>query len=191
MNAKLPHLVVVESVDGVGKTTLAKKLRDAFGYGYLYPVPNPFAKIRQEVEDLSDMEARFWYYLGSNVALQRELKGLIASGAHIVLDRYVYSTVASHHAMGATVGCVNLSQVPFMTPDVAILLTCATEVRNERIRRRGSESEEYIRRESPILDETERLLLKYPLQVIDTTFLNEDQVFAATRDLLFADRRKS
>lgn len=187
---KLPSLVVIEGVDGVGKTTLAEKFEKELGYRYLYPVPTPFKSIRKRIEKLGDIEVRFWYYLASNVTLQQVLRRMIASGKRVVLDRYVYSTMASHQAMGATVECVELSKVPHIIPDYAVLLTCSPQVRNARILSRGLEKEEYLQHESPILDETERLLREYPLHVIDTTNLTEEQVFATTKDLLFETTKK-
>lgn len=187
----LPHLVVIEGVDGVGKTTLAKRFRRELGYKYIYSVPGPFETIRKQIEALGDIEARFWYYLAGNVMLQRELKRILASGNRIVLDRYLYSTMASHQAMGATVACVDLSRVPYIVPDLAILLTCAPEVRNKRILSRGLEKEEYLKREGPILDTTEQLLRNFPLQVIDTTNINEEEVFAEVQLLFLAHRRET
>ena len=181
---KLPHLVVIEGVDGVGKTTLAKKIEREFGYRYIYPVPDPFKSIRQQVEELGDVEVRFWYYLASNMALQQVLQHMLTEDKKVVLDRYIYSTMASHQAMGATVDCVDLQKVPYVVPDLAILLTCSPEVRNERILSRGIEKKEYVQREGPILDETEHLIKRYNLLEINTTNLTEEQVFAEAKKLI-------
>jgi len=186
----LPNFVAIEGVDGVGKTTLARRLEKDFGYKYVYPVPSPYDLIRKQVEGLGDIEARFWYYLAGNVTLQRELKQMIGLGTRVVLDRYIYSTMASHQAMGATVDCVELSKVPYMVPSLAILLTCAPEIRNIRIVSRGLETQVYVNREGSILDETERLLRGYSLKTIDTTELTKEQVFVTAQRLLFGESKK-
>lgn len=186
----LPNFVVIEGVDGVGKTTLARRFEKDFGYKYVYPVPSPYDLIRKQVEGLGDVEARFWYYLAGNVTLQRELRKIIASGMRVILDRYIYSTMASHRAMGATVDCIELSKVPYMVPGLAILLTCASQVRNMRIVSRGLETRAYVDREGSILDETERLLRGYSLKVIDTTKLTEEQVFATAQKFLVSEAEK-
>lgn len=183
----LPSLVVIEGVDGVGKTTLAKKFEKELGYRYVYPVPAPFKSIRNRVEKLGDIEVRFWYYLASNIALQQVLRRMIASGKRVVLDRYLYSTMASHKAMGATVECVDFSKTPHMIPDRGILLTCSSEVRNARILSRGLENHEYLQRQGPVLDETQRLLQGYPLRAIDTSNATEDQVFATAKQFVLGD----
>lgn len=71
MKSKFPSLVAIEGVDGVGKTTLAKRFEQEFGYKYMYPVPAPLKSIRKRIEKLSNIEVRFWYYLASNVTLQQ------------------------------------------------------------------------------------------------------------------------
>jgi len=183
-SSTLPQLVVIEGVDGVGKTTLAERLKREYGYRYIYPVPHPFDLIRKEIEILNDVEARFWFYLAGNITLQQELRKILASGTRVVLDRYVYSTMASHRAKGSSVDCIQLSKVPFIAPDLAILLTCAPEVRNKRILGRKLERQEYVDREGSILNATERFLREYPFKIIDTTNLTEEEVFAKAEQLL-------
>lgn len=185
-----PRLVVIEGVDGVGKTTLARRFENDFGYTYVYPVPNPYDLIRKQVEGLGDIEARFWYYLAANMTLQRELRRIIALGVRVILDRYIYSTIASHRAMGASVDCIELSKVPYMIPDIAILLTCESEIRNMRIVSRGPETQAYVNREGFILNKTERFLRGYLPNVIDTTNLTEEQVFAIAQRFFLSEAEK-
>ncbi len=183
----LPKLVVVEGVDGVGKSTLARRIAQEFGYEYRYPVPKPFSEIREQIDDLRDVNTRFFYYLAGNVALQVKLRAELVAGARVVFDRYVFSTFASHAAMGASLGNLTIAHVPFVQPDLAILLTCDPAVRNARIIARGKEREgqRYVTESGHILDETERRLLGFRVfNRIDTTAMTEEEVFAAARRLL-------
>jgi dTMP kinase len=184
----LPRLVVVEGVDGVGKSTLARRIAQKFGYEYRYPVPKPFSEIRQQIEGLGDVDARFFYYLAGNVALQSKLRAELVAGTRVVFDRYVFSTFASHAAMGASLGGLTVAHVPFMQPDLAILLTCDSAVRNARIiaRARESEGQQYVTEFGHILDETERRLLGFQIfHRIDTTTMTEEEVFTAAERLLW------
>ena len=54
MGSSFPKLVVIEGVDAVGKTTIARMIEEAFGYTYLYTPQEPFSVIRNLVEEMQD-----------------------------------------------------------------------------------------------------------------------------------------
>lgn len=180
------NFVVIEGVDGVGKTTLARKLEEECGYYYLYTMPIPFKKIRSELESLQYPDARFFFYLTCVIAFQRELCALLNEGYKVVVDRYVYSTIVMHNAMGVNVECVNIKELPIMTPDISILLTCDSYERNKRILSRGLEKQEYIRTKGPMLDRAQLnfVSLKDVFQIIDTTNKTKDDIFRLTIAIL-------
>src|SRR3989339_2238673 len=106
MYSSLPKLVVIEGVDAVGKTTIARMLEDAFGYTYLYTPQAPFNVVRTLVEEMEDINTRFFYYLSSVIGVQPQLKSMLSSGKKVVIDRYIHSTIAMHTVLGAQVGSV-------------------------------------------------------------------------------------
>lgn len=182
----IPSFVVIEGVDGVGKTTLARQLQEAYGYYYLYTLPEPFKRIRMEIELLKFPAARFFYYLSCVITFQRELKQLLDQDYKVVVDRYIYSTIAMHKAMGVDTRCVSVEMLPISLPDAIILLTCDSTERNRRIYLRATDKPEYVRSMSPLLDKAQVLFLEFgdTMRVIDTTELNPQQVFETTCEVI-------
>lgn len=187
MNSSLPKLIVIEGVDAVGKTTIARMLEEAFGYTYLYTPQAPFNIIRNLVEEMEDIDTRFFYYLSSVISVQPRLKTLLSSGKKVVIDRYVHSTMAMHMALGAKVQSVNMRELPIVWPDVGILLTTRTDVRIKRMESRAKQPthDKKIERFIKEAEEAETIYRSFnDLSQIDTTDITIDQVFAATVQLL-------
>lgn len=132
MNNSNPVLLVVEGVDCVGKTTLAKSIASALDFHYLYTPQPPLAIIRKEVEILRDPNTRFFYYLASVVAVQSKLREYVARGKNVVIDRYIHSTLVMHYMLGVDVSCVNVKKLPILWPNVSVLLTARPETRFRR-----------------------------------------------------------
>lgn len=187
MDSLLPKLVVIEGVDAVGKTTIARMLEDALGYTYLYTPQAPFSVIRSLVEEMEDINTRFFYYLTSVIGVQPQLKSMLASGKKVVIDRYVYSTMAMHTVLGAKVQSVNMRELPIIWPNVGILLTTQTDVRIKRMESRAKQPthDKKIERFIKEADEAETIYRSFnDLSEIDTTNLTIDQVFAKSVQLL-------
>ncbi|MBN1585529.1 AAA family ATPase [Candidatus Uhrbacteria bacterium] len=182
----LPNFVAIEGVDGVGKTTIAQKMVENYGYVYRYTLPEPFGKIRKAVDDLGHPDARFFYYLSCVIGFQRELLSLLVSGERVVVDRYIYSTFVMHEAMGASVNCVDMASLPIVFPDKTILLSCSSEVRNSRILMRGKESQDYIQSKSNEFDRASRYFyeISNQMSVVETTDMNSDEVYRAVSGIL-------
>lgn len=187
MYSSLPKLVVIEGVDAVGKTTIARMLEDAFGYTYLYTPQAPFSVVRTLVEEMEDINTRFFYYLSSVIGVQPQLKSMLASGKKVVIDRYVHSTIAMHTALGAQVRSVTMRELPIVWPDIGILLTAETDVRIKRMESRAKQPahDKRIERFVKEAEEAEAIYRSFEdLSPIDTTHLSIDQVFAVVSQLL-------
>lgn len=187
MDSLLPKLVVIEGVDAVGKTTIARMLEDALGYTYLYTPQAPFTVIRSLVEEMEDINTRFFYYLTSVIGVQPQLKSMLSLGKKVVIDRYVYSTMAMHTVLGAKVQSVNVRELPIIWPNVGILLTTQTDVRIKRMESRAKQPthDKKIERFIKEADEAETIYRSFnDLSKIDTTNLTIDQVFAKSVQLL-------
>ena len=187
MYSSLPKLVVIEGVDAVGKTTIARMLEDAFGYNYLYTPQAPFNVVRTLVEEMEDINTRFFYYLSSVIGVQPQLKSMLSSGKKVVVDRYVHSTIAMHTVLGAKVGSVAMRELPVVWPDVGILLTAETNVRIKRMESRAKKPT-HDKRIERFVNEAEEAEVIYrsfnDLSPIDTTNLSIDQVFVVVSQLL-------
>ena len=187
MNSTLPKLVVIEGVDAVGKTTIARMLENAFGYTYLYTPQAPLSVIRSLVEEMEDINTRFFYYLTSVIGVQQQLKSMLSSGKKVVIDRYVYSTMAMHTVLGAGVQAVVMRELPIVWPDAGILLTAQNDIRIRRIEARAKHPthDKRIERFIKEAEEAETIYRSFKeLSPIDTTDLTIDQVFAVSAELL-------
>lgn len=132
MRSKKPKVIIVEGVDCVGKTTLAKALATDLGMLYLYTPQSPLASIRKEIETLQDPNTRFFYYLCSVIAVQRTIRENLQADRGIIIDRYIYSTIVMHQMLGVDVSCINVAQLPIVQPDFSILLIADADVRVKR-----------------------------------------------------------
>lgn len=179
-------LVVVVGVDGAGKSTLAKRIADECGYQYLYTPQPPVSDIRKAMEALRDLPTRFCYYLLANVAVQPQLRWMLERGP-VVVDRYIYCTIAVHTALGVDTGWVNLDRFPVIMPDVGILLTACIDVRMKRITIRPDShgTDENIEQQQPMLDRAQDAYRALSgLVEIDTSDMTSDEVFRQAVKLL-------
>ena len=181
------QLLTIEGVDCVGKTTLAKRIASELGYTYYTTPQLPLSNIRKSIEELRDIETRFFYYLTSVIAVQPELKATLAGGNQIVIDRYVYSTFAMHRVLGATAKCVQLELLPILRPSLGILLIASEEARCMRkfSRYKTMVFDQYIEQETKLLSiaQDEYRLFK-ELIPIDTTTKTANDVFEEVKLLL-------
>src|SRR3989344_3476261 len=106
-----------------GKQRLRGCLKVLLGNTYLYTPQAPLSVIRSLVEEMEDINTRFFYYLASVIGVQPQLKSMLSSGKKVVIDRYVYSTMAMHTVLGARVQAVVMRELPIVWPDAGILLT--------------------------------------------------------------------
>lgn len=187
MSTNLPKLVVIEGVDSVGKTTIARMLEDELGYSYLYTPQPPLSTIRGMVEEMNEINTRFFCYLTSVIAVQPRLKDLLASGKKVVVDRYIYSTMAMHSVLGASVHAVSMRNLPILWPDAGFLLTAASDVRIARMDARAKQPT-HDRRIERFVKEAEDALDIYrsfgELTPLDTTFLTVEGVFNEFKRIL-------
>lgn len=184
--SNLPNFVVIEGVDGVGKTTLAKLLAERNDYTYFYTLPEPLSSIRKQVENLRDFNFRFYYYLAAIVAAQIPLRKLLDAGSKIVVDRYVYSTFAMHQALGVSTEVVNFDQMPIIWPDCGIVLCATPSVRTTRQGARPvqADHDRHIEQSSKILDIAQNIFRGFNgLTEIETSRSDIETVYQQTLSL--------
>lgn len=189
-----PHTpnVVVEGVDGSGKTTLGKRLAAAFESRYL---DAPYESYLQGkgIADRLGGTARYEFYRASNQVTSWLLRHVLEGP--VVLDKYQMSTVAFARAMGQSA----IWQEGLWEPDVTIYLAAQPGVRDERLDTRPDKPRHRYET-SAILDqaaiEYEQLIAEREshgnrIISIDTAGLTSEGVFLAVCERLgrpYADR---
>lgn len=138
MTHKTPLLIVVEGLDGCGKSTLARMLAEALG-ATLLRTPHDLdsaTRTAMEAHCARSALARMLFYSATVAAAACEIRAALAAGRDVVVDRYWLSTVVYHCIMGSP--CL-LDEVADALPaaDATIFLHAPPEVRAQRVRTRG------------------------------------------------------
>lgn len=127
--------VTFEGLSAVGKTTLAEMMAEASEWNVYYKTPPElFRLLREEVDEKYSTKAKFFFYLAGVVQAGEEIQALRKKGINVFCDRYIWSTVSYHKALGFD---GEQYVPPIIQPDVQILLVCDDEVRLERLYGRG------------------------------------------------------
>jgi len=132
------QFIVLEALDGVGKTTLARGLAERLA-GVAMNTPGD--RLRPVTGDvlagLGDHQAaRALFYASSVLARGREARGMVEAGTTVVMDRYWLSTIAYARARGVTADlrCIEAMVQP---PDLTVVLALDESERQWRLRERG------------------------------------------------------
>lgn len=141
-------LVVVEGVDGVGKSTLLQRLAEfceSAGYEWVRsrePTDGSWGrKIRSTSETgrLSLEEELELFVRDRQEHVEQLIRPALERGSVVLLDRYYFSTAAYQGARGANPEAILEANERFAPrPDLVLLLDCDPVVTLERIRSRGS-----------------------------------------------------
>lgn len=130
--------IVLEALDGVGKTTLARDLAHRLG-GVSMDTPGPELRAVSPTVLAGlgpDQDARCLFYAASVLALGRRARDLADTGTIVIMDRYWLSTVSYARTRGATVALDAVERsVP--RPDITVLLTLDEDERQRRLHSRG------------------------------------------------------
>jgi len=140
-------LVVLEGIDGVGKSSALRAVRAAIQGGAMElvssrePTDGPWGRRLREsatVGRLSLEEELEHFVCDRRQHVEELLQPALDRGALVLLDRYYFSTAAYQGARGAdpeVVLAMNEAFAPI--PDLVLLLDCDPVVSLERVRERG------------------------------------------------------
>jgi dTMP kinase len=126
--------IVIEGLDGTGKSTITLGLSKLLGCQNYKTPPNPFNKFRTYVDNSQDYVSRFFYYITSVLFASNEIKKMLI-GNHVVCDRYFYSTFAYHYALDNNLKEYNLEKLlnTIIKPDYVFFLKADYTTRISRI----------------------------------------------------------
>jgi len=186
--------IVIEGIDGVGKTTIAYMLKNHFekkGKKVVLtsePTEGEYGKIIREKlkEGMDPIEAVLLFALDRYVHV-KEIKRLVREGYVVISDRYYYSSIAYQ---GALLGrefeeyIIKVHEPFIYEPDIAILLDAPPDVALKRIegsKRSHKEIYENIELQKKIRENYLRLATKMKnFVIIDTTKNAPEETFKET-----------
>lgn len=174
--------VVIEGLDGVGKSSVATGLAKAIeqqGSRCValrcpagdYKLAEPYVRVNCATD------ARYLFYL-SGAKHSSDLARELLAEQNVVFDRYYYSTLAYHRACGLAIA-VAVESLNFLEPDYKYWLTVTDErVRRERIESRGEVTPGDLVSRTPggLIERIEKEFRTFGFTEIDTTELSLRQV---------------
>ena len=179
------RLIVIEGLDGTGKSTLISSLCKQLDATLISTPPEMFDSRIFEGElreffDATEQSRRREYYRSANF-LASELALIALEKSHVIMDRYWPSTAAFSAMDESNPEWEELGTFPkgFVRPDTIILLTVSEEERENRLKNRDElRTDEEIRLSSQKENRQrvlEGLLAFEPIE-IDTTNLDAQAV---------------
>lgn len=134
-----PWFVVVEGLDGAGKSSLVKELAATFGAQILSSSNAISAEVRAACDGMHGMRgtSRQLFYAYS-VSLTSDAAGrALQQGTHVVVDRYWASTIAYPRVLGDATDAIERIATTLLTPTLTLFLDAPRAVRAARIEGRG------------------------------------------------------
>lgn len=140
-----PLCIVFDGLDCVGKTTTAKALAYKLNGEYLPWLQEPFRTAIKAIwaEPKVSENSAHLVFLGALRHLSDVIDEKLASGTTVVLDRYVFSTVAVYAPFALARGLnplkIPLAELKLRRPDFAFMIDIDEGERTRRIILRGED----------------------------------------------------
>jgi dTMP kinase len=190
--------VVIEGVDGVGKTTVAKALASILG-GVYYRTPSVTLEafvcedsekgrisLRGYVDQLAlrAPKTRFLFYLFSVSEASNKIAELLEV-SHVVCDRYLASTLAYHRVLDPTLRHTEVGWLSVIKPDFEFLLEVNDD--DEQLRRLAQRpprprSDDLLEQDPMYLSKVKKEFRQLGLHVVDTTARSVESVLTEILD---------
>lgn len=154
MILKRPKIIAVEGIDGSGKTTLVKRLKDSLeerGFtvkalkmkGYTADIAGFFAEKRMNYENqYMKLSALMFDLMVRNRELEESL-----NCDYVIFDRYTDSLSAYFDSLSVFIPWVDEIKKCFYEPYLVILLDCSVDIALERLNRREESIKELENRD--------------------------------------------
>lgn len=133
--------IVIEGLDGSGKSTVAQGLAKTLNGVYYKTPPKEYLTIRSQVDNCGNRDAQLYYYLSSVFFASTQIQQLLNQGKIVVCDRYYHTTIITYKDVLEDTfpdikdNLFNLIK-RFQAPNFVFLLTASKEVRAKRMQKR-------------------------------------------------------
>lgn len=129
--------IVLEGIDGSGKSDLTELLADKLG-GVAYATPpEKYKELRKKVDTGSSIQKHYEFYKDAVIEASAEISDILAKGQIVVCDRYWLSTLVYHRAGGMVLDGSDFSNL--VQPNLTVFLLVSPEVQVSRSTKRASE----------------------------------------------------
>jgi dTMP kinase len=131
--------IVIEGLDGAGKSTIAKALGEAMGAEVLSTPGKNFNNIREQIDRIyhNNHQARQLFYMSTVVSVSEQVRELVNKEKNVIVDRYWLSTQV-YHQWKSENNHFELIDVANMIliPDITIYLHLPLDQRKNRLSER-------------------------------------------------------
>lgn len=136
------NLIVLEGIDGVGKSTIAQELRGLLSrkgipvilYEKVEKKYRKFDRLKPFIKSTSIATSHLFYL--SSSSYKSEIIRKLLKRHWVICDRYAYSTEAYHRAKGSKIR-LPMEKLGILKPDFAFLITLDEKIRRRRLKKRG------------------------------------------------------
>lgn len=130
------RLIVVDGLDGVGKTTVSQRLAGRLGARWMATPSNALRAGGLTRDAYQSNEGLVLFYASAVVDAGATIRACLARGEDVVCDRYWLSTISGAAARGVRLPLGVLEQL-VEPADYTFVLTAPTATRAARLRGRG------------------------------------------------------
>jgi len=159
--------IVFEGLDGSGKTTIAKMLSCELNALYIQTPLGYYNQVRKLIDTRADITEHFLFYLAAVRYASEEIKKLLKQQS-VICDRYSYSTIAYHRALGLTLD-IDINQMNLLVPDYVFFLEISDKTQLERLANKKNsktQADDWIIKQG-VFQKLNQEFKKLPLQIIN------------------------
>lgn len=170
------RFIVLEGLDGVGKSTLARDLAAHLDAQFMSTPGEAFSGVRGQVLDAfgSDQLAKALFYTATVSSEGIKARAIVDQGHSVVMDRYWASTVTYAKARGVTANLEALAN-GLAVPDICVLITLNEATRLHRLQERGMTAEDRETISTPFCQAVMKGLEAHSNITVDITGLDQTQ----------------